>query len=280
MDRRLIINADDLGVNTQRSHGIFQCIEFGVVTSASLIPNGSDSDAAAKHARERKVATGLHINLTEDYPLSNRDDIPGLVEMNGQFLGREKLRNAFEEGLIPKSSLEREVRAQVEWFLDAHGSSPTHVDGHHHVHLHAAVAEVLTPLMERYGMGCVRIPCELPLPPFGYQVSEEQLVKTQRINAEALAARDTYVTHGIRTTDHFRGLTLAGNASLKNLRHILGKLPEGITELMVHPGSAITYGTPFDLDPQRQTELRMLLDESIPATITERKIKLCTWSDV
>jgi len=34
--RRLIINADDLGCNPQRSHGIFQCMEFGVVTSATM----------------------------------------------------------------------------------------------------------------------------------------------------------------------------------------------------------------------------------------------------
>jgi chitin disaccharide deacetylase len=89
-----------------------------------------------------------------------------------------------------------------------------------------------------------------------------------------------YKAHGLETTDHFRGLTLAGNASLKNLRHIIGRLPEGTTELMVHPGSPISYGTPFDLDPQRQTELRMLLDESIPTALKEREIGLCSFADL
>jgi chitin disaccharide deacetylase len=278
--RRLIINADDLGVNSQRSHGIFQCVEFGAVTSASVIPNGSDSDAAARHARERKVQAGLHLNLTEEYPLSKPEDIRGLVEMNGQFVGLQKLRAAFDAGTIQKSSLEREVRAQVEWFFDAHGQAPTHIDGHHHIHIEPMIADVLTPLMERYGISKIRIPCEEPLPPFGYQVPEEQLESVARLNARAKVARDIYATHGMVTTDHFRGLTLSGNASLKNMRHIIGKMPEGTTELMVHPGSACTYGTPFDLDPQRQTELRMLLDPSVKDELAERKIELISWADL
>ena len=47
----LIINADDLGVTAQRSHGIFLAHEQGAVTSASLIVNLSDSEAAARHSR-------------------------------------------------------------------------------------------------------------------------------------------------------------------------------------------------------------------------------------
>jgi chitin disaccharide deacetylase len=278
--RRLIINADDLGVNAQRSHGIFQCVEFGVVTNTSLYPNGTDSDAAAKHARERKVSAGLHLNLTDEYPLSKPEHIAGLVEMNGTFLGERKLREALEEGSVPTASLEREVRAQLDWFFDTHGSAPTHIDGHRHVHLYPAVADVLIELMERYGIMNVRIPCEEPLPPFGYQITDDELAGVEALNARARAARDMYCGRGLRTTDHFRGLTLAGNASLKNLRHIIGKLPEGTTELMVHPGSACTYGTPFDLDPQRQTELRMLLDESIRDELAERKIQLVSWADV
>jgi predicted glycoside hydrolase/deacetylase ChbG (UPF0249 family) len=49
---------------------------------------------------------------------------------------------------------------------------------------------------------------------------------------------------------------------------------------MVHPSSDITYGTPFDLDPQRQTELRMLLDPSIKDLLAEKKIELCSYGDL
>lgn len=276
--RRLIINADDLGINPQRSHGIFQCAEFGVVTSVSVIPNCSDSSVSAKHARERGVSAGLHLNLTEEYPLSDRDDIASLLEGNGQFLAREKLIKAIKDGAIEAKHVEREVRAQFEWFMDGYGM-PTHVSGHEHIHIEPVVLEALIPLLERYGISRVRIPCEEPLPPFGFDVPEERLRDIALLNERAKAARNSYAAHGVSSTDHFRGETILGNASLKNLRHILNKLPEGTTELMVHPSSDITYGTPFDLDPQRQTELRMLLDESVKGLLAEKKIELVSWAD-
>lgn len=277
--RTLIINADDLGVNTQRSHGIFQCFEFGIVCSATLLPNAVDSDRAGKQAREKGLPTGLHLNLTEEYPLSKRESIESLVEGNGMFLVGERMRKALDVGEIQKEHLEREIRAQIEWFFDTVGA-PTHVDGHHHIHTHPIVAAALIPVLERYGVRFIRIPLEEPLPPFGYIISDEQLEKTRRINEAAKISRDMYGAYGIATSDHFRGLTLSGNASLKNLRHIIGRLPEGVTELMVHPGSACTYGTPFDLDPQRQTELRMLTDVSIVEELKERNIKLASYGDM
>ena len=277
--RRLIINADDLGANPQRSHGIFQCFEFGVVTSATLLANTSDSDRAGKQAREKGLTIGLHLNLTEEYPLSRKDSIESLLAGNGMFHDRERLAILLEEGVIAPEHLEREIRAQIEWFFDTVGS-PTHLDSHHHLHTHPAVASALIPVMERYGLRWIRMPLEEPLPPFGYIVPDDQLERTRKINEVSRSARDMYRAYGIDSTDHFRGLTLAGHASLKNLRHIIGRLLPGTTELMVHPGSAITIGTSFDLDPQRQTELRMLLDESIREELVEREIQLCSYGDL
>ncbi len=277
--RRLIINADDLGANPQRSHGIFQCAEFGVVTSATLIVNTSDSADAARRARERGIPTGLHLNLTQGSPLSKPDTVVSLLEASGEFLDREKLSRALAEGHVDSKHLEREIRAQVDWFFEYCGA-PTHVDGHHHVHVFAPIAAALIPVLERYGISKVRLPIEEPLPPFGFEVSAEHLAWVQSINVLAAGARDLYRAHGFTSPYHFRGATLVGSASARNLRHILSRLPEGTTELMVHPGSPISAGTPFDIDPQRQTELRMLTDEAVRADLAERGIALCSYADV
>jgi len=277
--KRLIISADDLGVNPQRSHGIFQAHEFGVLTNASILPNMEDSDRAAKHAREKHLPSGLHLNLTEGYPLSKKEDVPSLLDLSGVFLDRAHFRVAVQKGKVVREHLEREIRAQIEWFFDSHGA-PTHVDGHHHIHVEEMVANALIPQLDRYGIRFVRIPREDPLPPFGYDVPEEQLARTAELNARAMAAWDLYSANGIGTTEHFRGLTLVGNASLKNLRHNIVRLPDGTTELMTHPGSMTAYGTPFDLDPQRQTELNMLLDPTIPELLRDRKVELISYADL
>lgn len=277
--QRLIINADDLGVNAQRSHGVFQCFEFGVVTSATIWPNGSASEAAARRAREWGFPVGLHLNLTEEYPLSKANSIASLLDGSGRFHPVQRLFHLLDEREVRLEHLEREIRAQFEWYFDQ-GLTPTHVAGNWDVHVHPAVVSALIPTMERYGLRLVRIPCEEPLPPFGFEVPEEQIEATQTVNAMAKAARESFTNAGIASTDHFRGHTLLGNASLKNLRHVLTRLPEGTTELMVHPGSDCAEGTSFDLDPQRQTELRMLTDPSIREMIAEREIELCSWGDL
>ncbi len=265
-------------MNPPRSHGIFQAFEQGAVTSATLVVNGSDSDSAARNAKHRKLPTGLHLNLTEGEPLSPAKSISTLVEAHGGFFDRHTLRRLLDEGRVDLQHVEREVRAQIEWFLEHHGG-PTHLDGHHHIHIHPVVAGVLPDILIRYGILAVRIPCET-LPPFGYEVSDDQLAHVRAINDAATNARAHYVANGITSTDHFRGLTLVGRASAKNLRHVLGRLPEGTTELMVHPGSMTPIGTPFDIDPQRQTELAMLTDPALQGFLAEKKVQLCSFGDL
>jgi predicted glycoside hydrolase/deacetylase ChbG (UPF0249 family) len=68
---------------------------------------------------------------------------------------------------------------------------------------------------------------------------------------------------GIRTTDHFRGLYMKGRLLPSLLQKYLERLPEGITELMVHPGrpSNRPVITPFSAfaTMDRQRELEALL---------------------
>jgi predicted glycoside hydrolase/deacetylase ChbG (UPF0249 family) len=139
---------------------------------------------------------------------------------------------------------------------------------------------VVLEAVERYGVRFLRMPAEEPLPPFGYEVPADQLERVAALNGETNAARRLLAGTTVETTDHFRGSTLLGNASKKNLRHILARLPEGTTELMVHPSSPSAYGTPFDLDPQRITELQMLLDPELPKLLAERKIELASYADL
>ena len=276
--KRLVINADDLGANAARTHGIFQAFEQGIVKSATLLCNSIHSQTAAKWAREKGLPTGLHLNLTEGFPISTPEDVSTLLHGNGEFMNRDELKRAIHENLVDPVHVEREIRTQMEWFYDHHGA-PTHVDGHHHVHIHPYIAPLLIPVLDRYGVAFVRIP-EETLPPPGYEIPPEELAKAAAISAQAKEARTLYVANGLRSTDHFRGLALCGHASKRNLRHTLSRMPEGTTELMVHPGSMASEGTAFDLDPQRQTELQMLMDEDMPATIKGYGFELCSWADL
>ncbi len=276
--RRLIINADDLGITPQRSHGIFLCHEHGIVSSATISPNFSDSQRAARHAREKGLPSGLHLNLTEGAPLSKTADIKTLLTADGYFLGRETLRRVLGEGEVEREHVERELRTQFEWMIDNYGQ-PTHVDGHHHIHVHPVIAEILVGLFDRYGIAFTRIPSE-EVPTFGFEVDAERAKKMQAISAKANKARVLFAAHGVKSADHFRGLALCGHASKRNFRHTVARLLEGTTELMVHPGSQNPAGDLFEIDPQRVTEFNMLFDEDARHELNEREIKLISYGDL
>lgn len=276
--KRLIIVADDLGSSAQRSHGIFLCFEQGVVRNAGLVATMNDSARAAKHAKEKGLACGLHLNLTNESPISDPKTITTLVDAQGNFLGNTGLRRVLDAGEYDPQHLEREIRAQVEWTFDHYGY-PSHVSGHRHIHIHPAVMPLLVPILERYAIRWIRLPVET-LPPHGYHITEAETQHVEALNAQATDAAKLLAGTTLGHADHFRGETLLGNASKKNLRHILARLPEGTTELMTHPSSPSAYGTTFDLDPQRITELQMLLDPELPTLLAERKIELATYADL
>ncbi|MCX5834362.1 MAG: ChbG/HpnK family deacetylase [Deltaproteobacteria bacterium] len=88
MKRSLVINADDLGADEARNEGIFEAIDAGVVTSASLLANGpalEDALARMRALKNRKVSFGFHLNLSQGTPVSEGHRL--LVGSDGNLAG-------------------------------------------------------------------------------------------------------------------------------------------------------------------------------------------------
>lgn len=105
MTRRLVVNADDLGLSRGVNQGIFEAHAKGIVTSASLmVLRPGAADAARRARRHPRLSIGLHFD----------DD---------------------ESDLDDPRTLERAFGEQLDRFRKLVGRDPTHVDSHHHVHL-------------------------------------------------------------------------------------------------------------------------------------------------
>jgi predicted glycoside hydrolase/deacetylase ChbG (UPF0249 family) len=276
--RRLIINADDCGVNAPRTHAIFTCMEEGIVTSTTVLPNMPDALHAARKIKERDISAGLHINLTEGSALTAERDVLSLLDTRGYLLGRKRLFEALEEGVIAVEHIEREIRSQIEWYFD-HAGMPTHCDSHHNVHVHPTIAPLIGPILSRYGIGKVRVAIET-LDRLPWEISAERRAFIEQMNIWGSAAKRIFESQDLHTTDHFRGFAFSGQANARRLRHLLAALPEGTTELMVHPGTCDPLGDDFSRDPQRETERNMLLDPELPAYLGSRGIELIGFGDL
>lgn len=124
--RRLIVNADDLGLSAGVNAGIAEAHQRGIVTSTSLMVRADAAAAAAELAREHaELAVGLHLDIAE-----------------WRFEDGE-WRVAYER-CDPEDpgAVEAECRAQVDAFRRLIGCDPTHLDSHQHTHLSEPVASI------------------------------------------------------------------------------------------------------------------------------------------
>lgn len=66
MPIQIIVNADDLGLSAEVNEAIFRAMEAGVITSATMLSNGSAVIPAARILhRFPNCSFGVHLNLTE-----------------------------------------------------------------------------------------------------------------------------------------------------------------------------------------------------------------------
>lgn len=247
--RTLVVNADDLGLDLRRDAGIFELMDAGAVTQASLLVRGRNARAAAARAREKGHELGLHLDLTETDPCARKETIATLLDRDGKKLGKHGLREAAER--VNLDHVAREAEAQIAMFEELVGKKPAHVDGHQHVHVVPRFVETLADVFRRAGIRTTRIP-EQPMPgdapDFYKQVSEH-----------AAAARGVYARFGIASTDSFVGLDLMGDASDgKRLRDAV-LAARGSVEVMVHPGYVGSGWDDFNESPAREHELAVLL---------------------
>jgi chitin disaccharide deacetylase len=283
--KRLIINADDLGADEGRNEGIFEAIRAGMVTSASLLSNGpalGHALAVIGRGGFEGVSFGIHLNLTEGRPLSDRTK--PLTGADGNFLGKAAAHRLLldkAEGALGEA-VAREADHQVAALLRA-GLPISHIDGHQHVHVFPAVLDAAVAIAKGRGIQWMRIPDE---PVFGTDARHPGNLpeETRFFAALGKSARGRIEGSGIRATDHFRGLLLKGRLSVETLLAAIERLPDGLTELMVHPGRV---GAGFAAGPfatfstaDREREIEALLDPSVRRALKQSGVVLTNCREV
>jgi predicted glycoside hydrolase/deacetylase ChbG (UPF0249 family) len=270
----LIINADDLGYSDQRDEGIFDAFQHNAISAASLMVNGPTAASAAKKAEELGLYLSLHLNLTEGLSLSGPCNITD--KDNKMFYKYDFWNLISGDAKMYASSIAQETRAQIETFKELTGVLPTHIDGHHHVHIFPGMPDILAPIFQEYGVNSTRIPDE--------DISNYEWldpVRKKRYESRfptCMRARVVYRSYDIRAPECFVGLALMGH-DMTNGRFfetIVGAF--GTIEWMVHPGIVVPkkpvstfFSDSFDTDPAREHELNTL-------KTVKHSLKLTDWS--
>jgi predicted glycoside hydrolase/deacetylase ChbG (UPF0249 family) len=288
--KRLIVNADDLGLTGGVNRGILDAHHYGGVTSASLMANGEAfEEAVAMARRATRLSVGVHLNLTHGVPVSPPSAVPSLVNARGRlYLTPGQLLCRLITRRINLREIEIELQEQIVKVLRA-GIIPTHLDGHKHVHILPGVSGIVIRLAQEFGIPSVRCPLEefpmairLPRGPRDPQTSVlKQYLVGRAVSWFARRFRLRLSQAELNWPAHFFGLTETGFLDTKRLEDILERLPEGVSELMCHPGytNSRLKRTGTRLLAQREVEVEALMWLRTRMLVDGERIQLMSTSD-
>lgn len=227
MSSALIVNADDFGLDDHTVAWTIKGFECGALTSATIMAGMPATDKAIEYAKAHpQFSFGVHFYLVDEKPMSNPEEIPSMIDPATGNLWRTRkfiLRNF--AGLIKVEDLKKEMRAQYLAIRNA-GVPISHVDGHGHNHRLPQSIKALAELRGELGFAKVRRCQDLAV------VGGKLGLLSRLVNGPM---QKRLAEAGFIMTDHF--LMNAGHSlNEKWFSYALETLPDGITEIGVHPG--------------------------------------------
>ncbi len=215
-----IVNADDFGYDMTINKAILGSFRDSLISRTSLLVNMPGFEYAIQMARTYPFLSGkigLHLNLTEGYPLTAAiRDCQRFCDGSGRFIYKRK-RPIFFLNQKERKAVYQEMKAQIEKAIRA-GIFPSHLDSHHHVHTEWAILRLVIRLSKEYNVRNIRVARNM-----GRQRRRLFMVYKSFFNS--------YLKHypGISVTDYF------GDADDFSLL-IKGRPPKNKSiEIMVHP---------------------------------------------
>ena len=265
--KRLIINSDDYGRTPEISRGVREAHLNGVVTSTTCMMNipTTASDVAIALKETPKLGMGVHLVLTMGGPIVPREAGSTITDEEGNFFKLDKFMERVSD--INPDEVKKEWRAQIEAFIKAAGRKPTHLDSHHH-------SSYFTPELFRRMLELAKeYDCAIRFP-FTHDISYE-LEETNKHIPTLLREFNP------RKPDAFVVNFYDEGATDEELLNIINNLPDGISEIMCHPGyvdDAFTKESSYN--KQRERELRILTDPSTREAIQANGINLITFAEL
>ncbi|HVB87222.1 MAG TPA: hopanoid biosynthesis-associated protein HpnK [Candidatus Dormibacteraeota bacterium] len=285
--KELILNADDFGLTRGVNEGIIRAHRDGILTNATLMASSrAFDDAVARAKATPTLGVGCHLVIVGGTAVSPPPAIPSLVDADGKFPRTlPQLVARLSSGSVRSRDIETELRAQIEKIRHA-GIEPTHVDTHKHTHVHPLVMNALGKVANELGITRVRKPAEDLADSWETQAAGERswssLASAAAVRAAALWFESLARKYGLRSPDHFLGLAMTGRLGAAALCQLIDNLPEGRTEIMLHPGmcDADLASTGSRLQQQRQLELEALLAPEVRRAVERNAVRLITYREL
>lgn len=241
----LVVVADDFGRTPSVTCAVAEAHDRGILRAASIMAGGEAFSDAVRVAQTRKcLSVGLHVTLCDGRAVLPHSRIPELTDQDGFF--ERNPSSAWIHYMKPAllSQIAEEVDAQFS-SLERAGIRPTHVDGHHHLHMHPLIFEVVCRTASQRGVKWVRFPKE----------SLSLVVRFRSAGRGALPFAEWAVfgllgihhrriarKYGMRGTRRLYGLSGTGGIDEEYLLRVLRLVRSPLSELFTHPDEGTIPG--------------------------------------
>lgn len=270
---RIIVTGDDFGRSAAVNAATLAAHRAGVLTSASLMITGDAAEEAVAIARATPtLAVGLHLVLADARPALPPSELANLVGPDGR-LERDPARAGLRLAAraAARDEARRELAAQAERFA-ATGLPLSHVDGHHHLHVHPAVFPAVLALAVRHGARGLRLPDE------GLRELPRAAPARAALDGLALAIlargrRAAARRQGLAAPGEVHGVVRSGRMSAAYLCELIARITAPSAEIFLHPSLE-------DEEPRGPNagDLAALLDPAVRAALEARGHQLTTYA--
>jgi chitin disaccharide deacetylase len=278
--KRLIVNADDLGLSHGITDGILLSHRKGIVTSASLMVNQPATEYAVEKLQEVPgLDVGIHLNLCQGKPVLPAKSIPTLVGTDGNFLTPARMAKRLLLWQASPKEIEAEFCAQIDRMI-SHGLTPSHADSHHRFHFYPAAAMVFSRAVRSRGISRARAAKKRAwshangsLDAHAGRLYRRAAVSAYNDFLQRVVFRELKLPDaGVALHPRFRGkLPELSNAWCFALDH----MPPGTYEIWCHPGFAQPGFSESDaLSEQRELEAVMLTERRLSDAVRRAGIEL------
>lgn len=242
--KSFIFNADDLGLSTNINQGIFACADSGIVKSTSLLVTNNGHKESYQEAISHKLSVGIHLNATGtgDFFTDNKDLLGKDGKVNHAFKTQTSLTKEEVESVI------EEFDRQLNYFVKTFGKSPDHINHHHPLYMIPNFTEAFAKFVDK-----TKLPTRWFRDISSFNLKFPNCTEFGFYDKESL--------------------------TLKNLIKLLDSAPDGITEVVLHPGmpddnSSSSYNI------EREMQVKVLTNPKLKEHIQNQGYQIITFNEI
>lgn len=281
MDKYLIINADDFGVNDSVNKAIIDLLNKKRISSATLMPNVKCYDNAARWSKINSYEIGIHMTFVSDNSQTKFKSLSGKKSLENKEGYLEWDLNEFRKNVKFKD-MKIEIDKQFEKLFNS-DIKISHVDIHRY-----ALYPTYNPIIYIYLLKKCKKNGNLPIrwtrsgtydvgDQIGHLCDSDKAAKFFAAISDLFKLPIPDYVFKFPYTNSYKNY----DEKKKALINMIYKLPVGISEFHIHPAVESEEIKLINSTwEERVSDYKLMLDKDVTVALEKANVKIITYNDI